>query len=530
MEDGPSIGSRRRKDLTPGSFGELWSVALPLILSAGSLSLMFVVDRMFLTWYSTSALAAVTPAGMLHWTAISIVIGAVTYVNTFVAQYEGAGRKDRAAQSVWQGIYLSIAAGGGFVFILPLADSLFALIGHDAAVQRMEVDYFSILCLGAVPITMSAAFSSFYSGRGETPTVMRVNMFVVGVNIVLDYCLIFGKGPFPQMGIRGAALATVIANVMSVTTFAALMTRRCERLEYGFWTRWRFDRELFGRLLRYGLPTGFQFFVDIAAFSTFIFLVGRAGKEQLAATNLAFNLNTLAFIPMLGCGTAVMTLVGKRIGEGRPEIAVRTTWMAFAVTALYMLGFAAVYLFLPDVILYPYAVKTSAAEFAVLRDHAVVLLRFLAVLSVFDGMAIVFGSAVRGAGDTRFSLVYTFLTGWLLMVLPTWICWRWFDGNLLGSWAACTTYICVLGLGLFLRFQAGHWQSMRVIEPTAEPQQNENIRMSVRTFTSVAPPETGLAPESVTLLEEADVRTDVEKPLDRRRPQSDPGVLPEEVV
>jgi MATE family multidrug resistance protein len=252
------------------------------------------------------------------------------------------------------------------------------------------------------------------------------------------------------------------------------MTRRCEREEYGFWKRWRFDRELFGRLLRYGLPTGFQFFVDIAAFSTFIFLVGRLGTEQLAATNLAFNVNTLAFIPMLGCGTAVMTLVGRRIGEGRPEIAIRTTWLACGACCSYMLGFAIIFLFLPDVILYPFSLRMPADEYVVLRDQAIVLLRFLAVFSVFDGMAIIFGSAVRGAGDTRFSLVFTLMTSWLLMVVPTWICWRWYGGNLIGSWTACTVYICVLGVGLMIRFQSGQWKTMRVIEQSATRGQDEN--------------------------------------------------------
>jgi len=449
-----------------GSFAELWRLALPLILSSGSLSLMLFVDRMFLTWYSPSALAAAMPAGLLHWTVISVVIGTATYVNTFVAQYEGAGRKDLAAASVWQGIYLSVGAGVAFLTVLPFAPWIFKFIGHEPLVEQMEVNYFSILCLGAVPITMTAALSSFYSGRGETRTVMGVNMLVAGVNMLLDYCLIFGAGPFPQMGIRGAALATVIANVVAVCMFTALMCRRREQLEYKFWKRWQLDRELFGRLLRYGLPTGFQFFADIASFAVFIFLVGRSGQAQLAATNLAFNLNMLAFIPMLGCGTAVMTLVGKRIGEGRPEIAVRTTWLAFGVAGTYMGAFAAVYLFLPDVILAPFALNQSSAEFAEIRDQVIPLLRFLAVFSVFDGMAIIFGSAIRGAGDTRFSLIFASLTGWLLMVLPTWAAWNWLDGDLYVSWTACTVYICVLGVGLLIRFQTGHWKSMRVIEQT----------------------------------------------------------------
>src|SRR5205814_1691655 len=95
--------NRQRNSLYPaGSLRELWAVAIPLVLSSGSLTLMIAIDRLFLTWYSTNALAASTPGGALHWTVLSPVLGTISYVNAFVAQYEGAGRKDQVVASVWQ--------------------------------------------------------------------------------------------------------------------------------------------------------------------------------------------------------------------------------------------------------------------------------------------------------------------------------------------------------------------------------------------------------------------------------------------
>ncbi len=217
-------------------------------------------------------------------------------------------------------------------------------------------------------------------------------------------------------------------------------------------------------MIRYGLPNGIQLFMDIGAFSLFIIMVGKLGTQQLAATNIAFNLNTLAFVPMLGLGTAVMTLVGKRIGEGRPELAVQTTWMAFWLSSVYMVGFSIVYVLLPDLILAPYGAYTDVAEFDVIRKQVIILLRFVAVYSFFDAMVIIFGSAIRGAGDTRFSLMFVTFASWLLMVLPTFLAWVYWGGSLAVSWSACTVYIVVLGLGFLARFQAGQWKSMRVIE------------------------------------------------------------------
>ncbi|GAB4138336.1 MAG: MATE family efflux transporter [Planctomycetaceae bacterium] len=442
-----------------------------MVLSSGSLSLMFVVDRIFLTWYSRDALAAAMPAGLLYWSIAGMLVGTVMYVNTFVAQYEGAEQAGRVVSSVWQGLYLSVIGGLFMLLFIPFADEIFSVIGHAESVQQLESEYFAILCLGGLPSLLSTALFSFYSGRGKTLTVMYVNFGVSLMNILLDYLLIFGIGPFPKLGIQGAAIATVAAQVYGLIAYIALFVRDHRQSEYPTLAQRKFDRPLFGRLVRYGLPTGLQYLSDIAGFALFIFLIGQIGRNELAATNLAFNLNSMAFVPMFGFGTAVMTLVGKRIGEQRPELAIRTTWLAFRVCSVYMLAFIALFVFLPDVILAPYAVKSAPEEFEPLRNLAINLLRFVAIYSFFDGMAIVFGAAIRGAGDTRFSLIFTFFAAWIFMVLPTFVIWKWFDKNLFAAWAACSVYVVILGIGFLIRFRMGQWRSMRVIESADELQQ-----------------------------------------------------------
>lgn len=448
---------------------ELLRVALPLIASSGSQSIMVMSDRMFLTWYSEESLAAVLPAGMLNWTLISIAFGTCQYANTFVAQYEGAKQPERVAASIWQAVWLALAMGILFSLMSLAARPLFDWIGHDAAVIPLEAEYFGILSLGAVPAILSAALSCFFSGRRRTNVVLWVNLTAAATNIIFDYLLIFGAGPIPELGIRGAAVATVLGNVAAVVLYAALMLKKPMRDQYGTWRNRRLDRELFGRFLRYGLPAGLHLFVDIAGFTVFMLLVGRIGRNELAATNLAFNLNALAFCPLLGLGVAVSTLVGNRIGEGCPELAARTTWNAFLLSGSWMLMFAGIYVLLPDLILKPYAIYADE-KIASLRDQIVVLLRFVAIYSFFDAMSIVFGSAIRGAGDTRFALVYSLSTGWSLMVLPTFILQIWYGGGLLLSWSFCTLYTIVLGLGFMGRFMAGHWKSMSVLEAASSPE------------------------------------------------------------
>lgn len=448
-----------------GSTRELLGVAVPLMLSAGSLSIMNVIDRILLTWHSPEALAAALPAGVLHWTVMSIAIGTAMYVNTFVAQYDGAGRQDRVVAAVWQGIYLSVIASVLLLGLIPFGNRVFEWAGHDRAVRQLEVEYFSMLSAGSFAFVLTGVLSSFYSGRRRTMIVLWVNLISVLVNVSLDYALIFGWSFFPEMGIRGAALATVIARAVAAACYIVVMLWGKERRQYNFRRQRSLDLALFKRLIKFGVPSGFHFFVDIAGFSIFVLLIGDLGKDELAATSLAFNLNTLAFVPLLGMGTAVMTLVGNRVGEGRPDLAEQTTWKAFYLSAAWMIGFAFIYIFVPDWILAPYASQQEdPKQFEAIRQQVVVLLRFVSAYCFFDAMGVVFSNAVRGAGDTKFPMLLSFLSCWLVMVLPTWLYTKYYGGSLTFSWSACTAYIMLIGIAMMLRFKSGKWKSMKVIE------------------------------------------------------------------
>ena len=485
--------------LQPGSVRELLVVAVPMMLSAGSLSIMNVIDRILLTEYSTDALAAALPAGVLHWTVMSLSIGIVMYVNTFVAQYEGAGQPERVVASVWQGFYLALICGVLLSAFSFLSEPIFNYIGHPPEVRHFEIEYFSVLAMGSIAFMTTSALSSYFSGRRRTMVVLWVNVLSVIVNIILDYVLIFGVGPFPQMGVSGAALGTVISRAIASLCFAIVMWKECHTTAFDFRKQFQFDAPLFKRLLRFGVPSGIHFFVDIAGFSVFVFVIGSLGARELAATSLAFNLNTLAFVPLIGIGIAVMTLVGNRVGEGRPELAVKTTWTAFTLSAIWMIGFAVVYLFFPDFILAPYKTSgnASAEEFAAIRETVIVLLQFVSAYCFFDAMLVIFSNAVRGAGDTRFPMLITFVCCWFIMVLPTWFYTNSIDDltdkaartkALWFGWSACTAYISLSGIAIMLRFIGGKWKSMKVIEESiiAEDTVPDALTMAEETGSAMA--------------------------------------------
>jgi multidrug resistance protein, MATE family len=461
--------SPHRLTHSPGSFAELLAIAVPLMLSAATQSIMHIIDRVFLTWHSEAELAAALPAGILYWSCLSLPFGIASYVNTFVAQYDGAGKPERVAAAIWQGAYFAVVAGLFLTLAAPWSDQLFGLIGHDADVAVNEAIYFRWLCLGAVPALLHQTLSAFYSGRGKTRMVLWVNVICVAINAVLDYALIFGWGPFPEWGIAGAAMTDTFGEILAVLMLGGLMLRKSVQRQYPILASRRYDRKLMTDLFRFGGASGLQMFIDVAGFTAFMMIIGWIGPKELAATNIAFNLNTLAFIPVIGVGIAVSTLVGQRIGEGQPHLAAVSTWKGFGLAGVYMLAFGAIYTLLPAVLLAPYAAKADPVEFAALRETVTVLLRFVAVYSFFDAMAIVFGSAIRGAGDTRFSMMVAFLAAWLMLVLPTWWWWRYRGPDLFVSWTWCAVYVISLGFIYFARFQYGAWRTMNVIHRGEAP-------------------------------------------------------------
>ena len=451
-----------------GGYREVLVVAIPLILSTATWSVQHFVDRMFLTWYSPEAIAAAMPAGMLNFSMVSIFMGTAGYVTTFVAQYYGAERYDRIGPALWQGVYVSLLGGLAIVCAIPFAEPVFRLVGHSPLVQQNEVDYFQVLCLGAGAYSASYALSGFFSGRGKTWPVLWVNVATTVVNLVLDYALIFGRWGFPELGIRGAGIATVVAGVFSLLMFLALLCSRSNNNTFHTIKGWRLEKDLFVRLLRYGFPSGVQFFLEMAGFTAFVLLVGRLGIASLAATNIAFNINTLAFMPMIGCGIAVSVLVGQYLGGDNPDRAQSAVYSGFHLTLVYMLSIAAAYVLVPDVFVAPFALRADPAGFSEIYGYSIILLRFVAVYSVFDTMNIVFCSAIKGAGDTRYVMLITVILSVFVFILPVYLAVVVFELGLMVAWIFATAYIISLGFIFYLRFIGGKWKTMRVIERREE--------------------------------------------------------------
>lgn len=446
----------------PGGGSELLALAWPLIVTNGLWTAQITLDRVLLGQNASADLAASLPAVMLFWTLISLFQYTANYATTFVAQYLGAGRPHRVGPAIGQSLWFSLIGGLFFLALAPFAEPLMALGGHAEELQAREAVFLYCLCFAALPTLLTASTNSFFTGRGDSRTVLLISATGLAVNGLLDYLWIFGHWGFPAWGIAGAGWATVCGSWASALLSMALMLRRKHRDEYGTTGCWRFEAELFRRLLYFGLPNGLMAALDALAFTAFFFVVGKFGENELAASNMTLTLNIVAILPTLGIGQSVEVLVGRRLGEDRPDLAERTVWTGFMLAWSLMSLFAVAYIAVPDLLLLPFHNQADARATAAI-DVARVLLRFVAMYTLFDSANLIFSFALRGAGDTRFVTMVAFGPAWIIMVLPAYAAWR-YEWGLYWAWTFASGYIAILALIFLARFLHGKWKTMRVIE------------------------------------------------------------------
>jgi MATE family multidrug resistance protein len=444
-------------------YRRILKVSMPLVISLGATTVMEFTDRLFLARYSLDAIAAALPAGIMALLPMTIFLGTTGYVAVFVAQYMGQGRPGMVGKIVWQGIYVALLGAAVLASLALLADHIFALAGHSPQIRELESIYFRVLCLGAGIHLAGSALAGFFTGLGRTRVVMLANLVGMLVNIPLDYCLINGIGPFPELGIFGAGLATVMAWGV-ITAILWLAMRRPEHRHFRLAEDRRLRPELWLRLMRFGVPSGMEFFLDILAFTVFVFVVGRLGTVELAATNIALNINALAFMPLVGFAMGTSALVGQAMGAGRQDDVPMVVRASLVLTFAYLAMMSAVFLLAPEAVLGLFQPRDMDPDaFAAVVGMGRILLMIVVAYLFFDGISFIVYGALKGAGDTMFVMTSRLALVLLVMIGPI-LAGAWFGLGLYYFWAVSCTFLIVLSLVGWWRFRQGKWRGMLVVE------------------------------------------------------------------
>jgi len=444
-----------------GGMWEVLKIAFPLVLAASAHAVNLLADRIMLDHYSSAAVAGSMAAGLTSFTLSCFFLGIIGYTGTFVAQYYGAGAYDRVGTAVWQGIFLSVLGGTFLASGWLWGGWLFSLFGHEEAVIREEVEYFRLLSLGGIIPLLNTAFCTFWSGRGKTRLIMMVNLLTTALNVPFNYALIYGHWGCPELGIGGAAWGTNLSALVSCFVLAGcFFIPSSSRRHFGTCSK-IFDWALFLRLIRFGLPNGIQFALDLASFNVFIIVLGRYGMVIQAGASIAFGLNSLAFTPMIGIGQTVSILVGQSIGARDIEHAKRSVRSARNLVLLYMTFMGLIFIFRPELVLWGFSNKNPE-----IITVAKIMLRFIACFLLFDGLFIVYSNAIRAAGDTLFSMIAGTSMALLMQATPS-VVLGYFKINVWTIWVCIVIYIMTAGTVFFLRYRGGKWTRMKVIEDEA---------------------------------------------------------------
>ena len=450
-------------------YRQVLRVSLPLVISMSSTMIMEFTDRVFLANYSLDAIAAALPAGIAAFLFISIFLGTAQYLNVFVAQYVGSGQSQHVGAALWQGNYFALFSAAAMVGLSFLAEPLFALAGHPAEVQVLEAVYFKVLCLGSGIHILGTALSCFFSGRGQTRLVMVITLIGTLFNIPLDYALINGIWIFPEWGIFGAGIATVMSWLLVALVFAFMVFTKTNDRVFKVLSHRTFEANLFGRLMRYGIPSAVQFSLDVLAFTFFIFMVGRIGKLELAATNVVFSINSLAFMPLMGFSLGTSTLVGQALGRNQVPEAIAATRATIHIVLVYISLLFVLFLVFPGPLLELFRPQDSSSQnFAAINDIGTVLLRFVSAYIFFDALYMVCIGVLKGAGDTRFIMLSIGILSVVVMILPLVIGMHIFGAGLYFAWSCATGFVFCLFVTSYWRYRQGRWKDVRVIELAAQ--------------------------------------------------------------
>ncbi len=446
-----------------GGIRELVAIAFPMFVSQAADTLMMFVDRLFLARLGKEEIAAAMGGGMTCFMLLSFFLGIIGYSNALVAQYLGSGRKHRCGAATAQGLFLALLSYPLVLLLAPAGMWLLRVSGHAPRQFALEAVYFQVLVLFAFLPLLRSGFGSFFSGIGRTRIVMVANAVALGVDVGANYVLIFGKFGVPALGVLGAAYGTVIGSAVGVVILAATYFSRYNRREFDTGRALRPDLDVARRLLRFGLPSGTEFFLNMAAFNLFVQMMYSYGPDVAAAMTITFNWDMVAFIPVIGIGVGATSLVGRYMGAGKPATAERAAYSGIQTALGYTLSVMAFFVFTPQLLVGLFTPHRPGLNYGVAAPLAVFMIRMASFYLVSDALMLVFGGALRGAGDTRWVMRASVAFHWLLASIA-WLQIKKLHHSPKAVWIVFVIMVAVMGLVFFLRFRGGKWKTLKVIE------------------------------------------------------------------
>jgi MATE family multidrug resistance protein len=418
-----------------------------MVVSQGAFALMMFADRFFLSRISPTHVAASLGGGVSFWVCLCFFNALAAYANALVAQYYGQRDYPKCTEVVTQGMLLAVLSQPLLLLLAWPMAAVFVWMGHAAGLAQLEHDYFVTLVSGALLFLVKTVLASYFSGIGRTRVVMIADVFGVLINIPLSYALIFGRAGFPQLGVVGAALGTVVAAGFSIVIYLLFYLNRIHREQFAVAASLRLRPGIARRYLRLGLPSALEMFIGMGTFNVFLLLFQSYGIAAGAAMAIVFNWDMLSFVPLMGLNIAIMSLTGRTVGAGELERAGEVISAGFLIAVSYAGSLAVLFVLLRHELLGVFAAPGADYD-AVLALGAPMMLG-MATYLVADALVLVSSGVLRGAGDTRWLMIASILIHLAMLGVQLPVILLWQQPPLVSWWVFVGTLLINAGIYLW---------------------------------------------------------------------------------
>ena len=389
-------------------FQPMFRLAVPVVFAELGWVTMGMVDTLIVGPLGPEAIGAVGVGTSVFMGVCIFAMGLLLGLDTLVSQAFGAGDVEDCHRWLVHGVVLAVALSVPVTGLLWWIGSGLDAWGLDPRVLAMTRPYLDILAWSILPLLLYAAFRRYLQGMGVVRPVMVALVSANIVNAVVNWLLIYGKAGFPELGVRGSAWATVFARAVMAGFLLATILYRERGAAAGVFKDLSLNLSWFGRLLRLGAPAATQITLEVGVFAAATALAGRLLPAALAAHQIAINYAALTFMVPLGIASAGAVRVGHAVGRQDAAGASRSGWTALLFAVMFMSIAAAVFLFVPRLLLEAFTSDPGVLEVGVR------LLFVAAVFQLFDGVQGVATGILRGLGDTRTPMLWNLFAHWFV--------------------------------------------------------------------------------------------------------------------
>lgn len=440
-------------------------LALPAIGEMSLNTLLGVADTVMISrMVGEDALAAVGFANQIIFTLIFVFSSFNTGATSMIARSYGEKDFKKLNKIAGQTVTINLMIGAIItVLAIVFAKNIFGIYSMSSIVRAFTLDYFYVVVIGMIFMFMSFSYAAILRGAGDTITPLIITGIANILNIIGNYVLIRGVGPFPEMGIAGAALSTTLSRVLASILYTSVLFIKKRKVHLKL-RNLRITKTILKPLWRISYPGAAEQALMQGAFIVVGVIVSQLDTSREAAFRILINLESISFMPAVGLSIAAATLVGKALGEKDKDKAAQTGYTASAVGILWGIIMGCVFLLWPELLVSGFTEKKHIIAICVSVMFA------LGINQPLLNFMIVMSGALRGAGDTAGVMIITLARLWLIFIPFSMIFVLLMDFGLVGVWYAEIASFLVFSIVIFLRFHNKKWTKIKItVESEEEP-------------------------------------------------------------